>query len=424
MISQSIRPINKLDYFLLFYFVGLSSMPIFIGDEFLIMGFLVTFFIFLKKNLKFDKFIFIYSGVFLTILFLQSFRDGILEITPIIGLILKIFFAYFTIRIIGSKFPLVFINIIYFFSVVSLVFYSLTLIIPSLFTSILDFFYENLQFLQLNDPGRKHVIFYTYDQNYEIRAYTGSDNNFMNRNAGPFWEPGGWGIFLIIALIFNTINSKKIFTKKNIIFIITILTTLSTGAYIILMIYLTFYFFLSVSSKYKYIVLFFAIIVSNFVFQNTYFLKEKLTYTVEESEFGGSAVYAPRTRLGSALVDINDFMANPYIGKGFFVSNRYSKKENEILRYRNNGLTNMLVEYGIIGFSFFFFVMYKSFRNYCYSENINPKFSFIFVFCLMAFGFSQMIFIKTFFIGLSFMFVYINQGPAQLFIKPNLKKIN
>ena len=423
MILQSTEPIKKLDYILLFFFMGISSIPILVGDEFLIVGFLVTFYIFNLKKLKFDKFIFTYTGVFLSILLLQSLRDGFLEISPIIGLILKIFYAYFTIRVIGNKFPLVFINLIYFFAIISLFFYGLTILLPSVITPLLDFFHQKLQILQLHDVERKHIIIYTYGQDYAIRSYSDFNNVFTNRNSGPFWEPGGFGIFLLIAFIFNSLISKKIFTKKNIILLITIITTLSTGAYIILMIYLAFYLFHSYSSKYRYIILLSAIFLANTVFQKTYFLKDKLQYTMDVTGTG-DVKYAPRTRIGSAFIDLNDFLGNPIIGKGYFISNRHSDFEDEVLKYRNNGTTNMLVEYGIIGFFFFFFTMYRSFRNYCYSLKVDPKFSFIFVLCIMGYAFSQMILIKTFFIGLSFMFNYINQGPSKIFFLSKRKKRN
>ena len=302
-------------------------------------------------------------------------------------------------------------------------FYGLTILLPSVITPALDLLHGKLQMLQLHDVARKHIIIYTYGQDYETRAYSDFSNAFMNRNSGPFWEPGGFGVFLTIAFIFNTLKSKKILTRKNIIFLITIITTLSTGAYIILMIYLAFYLSHNYSSKYRYIILLSAIFLSNIVFQNTYFLKDKLQYTMDVTGYGDSK-YAPRTRIGSALIDVSDFLAYPIIGKGYFVSNRHSEFEDEVLRYRNNGLTNMLVEYGIIGFFFFFFTMHRSFRNHCYSLKVDPKFSFIFVICIMGYSFSQMILIKTFFIGLSFMFRYINPGPSKMFFLSKRKKIN
>lgn len=423
MILQSTEPIKKMDYILLFFFMGISSIPILVGDEFLIVGFLVTFYIFNLKKLKFDKFIFIYTGVFLSVLLLQSLRDGFLEISPIIGLILKIFYAYFTIRIIGNKFPLVYVNIIYFFSIISLFLYSLMILLPSVITPVLDFLHDKLQFFQLHPVDRKNIIIYTYGQDYAIRSYSDFNNVFTNRNSGPFWEPGGFGIFLIIAFIFNTLKSKKILTKKNIILLITIITTLSTGAYIILMVYLSFYLFRSYSSKYRYIILLFAIFSANIVFQNTYFLKDKLLYTMDVTGTG-DVKYAPRTRIGSAFIDLNDFLGNPIIGKGYFYTNRFSEFEKDELRYRNNGTTNMLVQFGIIGFFFYFFTMYKSFKKYCCSINVDPKFSFIFMISIMALGFSQMILIKTFFIGLSFMFYYVNQGSSGILFLSKKKKWN
>lgn len=63
-------------------------------------------------------------------------------------------------------------------------------------------------------------------------------NYFFERNAGPFWEPGAFQGFLVIAIFF-LLNYKEAFKHKSIIMIvllITLLTTQSTIGYIVFLI--------------------------------------------------------------------------------------------------------------------------------------------------------------------------------------------
>lgn len=54
------------------------------------------------------------------------------------------------------------------------------------------------------------------------------------RNQSIFWEPGAFQFFVNIALIMNLRFTDKLLSKRNIIYIITILTTFSTTGYFVL----------------------------------------------------------------------------------------------------------------------------------------------------------------------------------------------
>lgn len=59
----------------------------------------------------------------------------------------------------------------------------------------------------------------------------------VGRNSGIFWEPGGYQIFLNLALIFSTLDHTRNVTKqewwKRIILVVTILTTKSTAGFVL-----------------------------------------------------------------------------------------------------------------------------------------------------------------------------------------------
>lgn len=63
-------------------------------------------------------------------------------------------------------------------------------------------------------------------------------NYMFGRNAGPFWEPGAFQFFLMIAL-FMILGCKELFTRRRflvILLLLTLITTQSTSAYIILLV--------------------------------------------------------------------------------------------------------------------------------------------------------------------------------------------
>lgn len=73
----------------------------------------------------------------------------------------------------------------------------------------------------------------------------------------------------------------------------------------------------------------------------------------------------------------------------------------------------MLVEFGIFGFIAFFYTMFLSFRQLCNYHSFKENFAYFIIIVVMAFGFYEMIFIKPFFIGLSFMFLATGYGKIR-----------
>jgi hypothetical protein len=61
------------------------------------------------------------------------------------------------------------------------------------------------------------------------------------RNFGPFWEPGAYQLFLNWAIFYELRNPSKLQKKDIILFIVTIMTTMSTGGFIILFLILCYY---------------------------------------------------------------------------------------------------------------------------------------------------------------------------------------
>src|SRR6202012_919956 len=123
-----------------------------------------------------------------------------------------------------------FVRFVYVFSIISLIFY-----VPCVISHPFAFFLID------------HVAKYT--QSPFHRAFTEEFYNafpcnliimnlgqiWLNRNSGFYWEPGTNGGFLCLALFINLFYRKEKLTSRfSVVFIITIITTLSTTTYLAL----------------------------------------------------------------------------------------------------------------------------------------------------------------------------------------------
>jgi len=119
----------------------------------------------------------------------------------------------------------IFIKIMIFLSIASLIFFAIQLINPSI-----SYIFPQYQ-------GNFQIYSNAFLYNYML--FNDSGQLFlMNRNTGIFWEPGCYQAFLNVALFFyiNTCKKEEQYLKpKNLIivflFIVTILTTKSTTGY-------------------------------------------------------------------------------------------------------------------------------------------------------------------------------------------------
>lgn len=389
---------NKvLNHFLMYLLLGVSSMPVLFGNEYLIAGFLLTTAIFVFQTKRFDRVIVSYNLVFLGLFALQVLAYDKFLLDPVIAYFMRIYFAYFTVKIIGENVDKYIINQIYFFSIISLIVTGFIFAEPA----IADYIFANItpvfDKITIFQPNRQHFILYTMELGWKVE---------IPRNSGPFWEPGGFAVFLFLALTFNIIRNKKFFSRKNIIFLIAILSTQSTTAYLAFFIFVCIYILISYRSIYSFI--FMPLMI--FIFLNLYsrldFMEEKINKMYAESNKAGKdKVYS---RIVSGKINLDNFYSSPIFGIGRFTP----IKEDE--NSGNNGTTLLLAEFGLVGFVFYFTMMFWSYRRHCKKNNFNPNFPYAIIVGLLVLGYSQGLFQKPFFMALCFMFLVKFDSQASI----------
>lgn len=345
-------------YFLTIIVYAMGGIPLFyITKDFKVVLFIYLFIIFLFKKLRIDKQL-IALFLFLTIVF--SFQTLIFGAGTFINyfLILLIFInPYLLYKIIGKDVFKYFVNVTYFFAFISFAFYIASNLSPTFyhFTSTLPFILNTdpteLPTDKFVDPTyfKQSFILYTFEH---AKVY----GNIL-RCPGQFWEPGVYGTYLILALIFNVMLTGSYFNKKAIVFIIAIVITFSTAAYLALFIYFI-SFSLTTRSGPSAIFSLVVFIPSIIYLYNTQdFLSGKV-----ESTFDQNNVYkaADENRFISALYGLNTIYYNPLFGRGLIKDTAPTLAEGQSTAY---GFVGMVGRLGIPLALFWFFSFWKGLIN-------------------------------------------------------------
>jgi len=388
---------------LIYFLIAVSGVPFFSGSKLIgISLFLITTILIVVKGVQVDKRAILIILCFLFIEFLQYIWLGGLSYNNFLGTFIKIGIAHNIVILLERNFIVYYVELMYIFSLIALFLYSL-----SFFPGVTDYFINTVSTYFIS-PLKESNSFYKVSPNIIIFTFERSLINGF-RNSGPFWEPGGYAVFLIIALIFNFIRTSKIIDKKNIIFILSIITTVSTMGYLALICILCGYLVITDGISKK--VLF---IISLFVISSLYttapFMKEKILHNIDVAEL------TTGSRFGSALVDFRLFKKSPIIGNGKGDMRYGGRKISYFtsLEHRNNGIFILLATYGIIITFLYLFLIYLSFSRLCNYYEIKNRYTYIFFISFLILGFSQSIYLKPFF----FCFLFI---PL---VYPKLNKYN
>jgi len=385
------------DYMLVYLLIATSGIMFFYrNDEYIPIGFLMSLFIFLMRKRQFDGFFWLAIVLFvsLEVLLLTWYPKG--SIMTLFGTILRVGFAYFTVRAVGPKFIRVFVNIMVVTALISFVFYLLTFYQPITNAIISKVAVHFKPIFEVNERR------YGYTPNIIVFNYN-PDHVRWFRNSGPFWESGAFGVYLNIALLFNLVAEKSLFSRKNLILIIALLTTVSTGGFLSLFFFLFTYFMLRKDVKYKYIYIMMVGVIAVYGFFNLSFMEDKILQNIRVSG------YNTHSRIGSAVTDLKTLQLNPFIGTGRTLANR-SELSLSVgsAEHRNNGVTGFLSQYGIFMFLFVFGCFWYTFRKYVkyhyHFPNVNSLAWGMFI-TLLIIGFSQRIFMFPF--AFSLMFVHL-----------------
>lgn len=406
-----------IDYILMFLIIMMSSNP-YIKEHYILFLFVSFGLIVIKERFNVKKMTVTKKEFLIIILFFLIELIHVLIFQDIRWLnVFRITFlgyiACLIVKTTNTKFIGTYVNIIFFLSILAIITY------PLLYNKTIYFAFKEIAdtLFPLTKDFNKYytptLLFVTLDPGYLL-------GNGLYRNPGFAWEAGGFAIFVNIALWFNLFLLRKtnVFSKKNIIFIIAIATTLSTTGYIVMFFILMTFFIQSTSKRLTQIIyLIIFTILSITIFQNQEFLSKKINNQLEHAS-------KSQNRFGSAILDINDWKERPLFG--WSRNDEIIKNVKQYTIYdlhRPNGLTNLLRSYGILYFLIVMLLLFNSSKQMCLGYHIEkPKITGLLFFTIIIISaFSQVIFDFIFFKSLLFLGgVILNYNKDNLLLNESI----
>jgi hypothetical protein len=387
------------DHLILFMAIALTGMEYFFHfKQFLVLFFLIIAFFFLKKRKSLNKKALLIIGVFLMLELVQG-SLYYFSLDTFLATVIRFFLAYMVVVLLGRSMISIYIQILYFFAVISLVIYP-TIFIPGmadLYTNFVSkpfFPLFDTSHLSPNEPYMPNMILYNFNPTVMYPPEI--------RNSGPFWEPGAYSIFLLL------------------VFILAIFTTISTAGIVALFVYLIgLVLFKGRLTGMKLVAFVLMSVIGVTLFFSLPFLYEKIVENVS---------LAPETtgsRFGSALADIYYISENPFIGYGRLTENIFGVNaawSQEM--HRNNGVTDVFVRLGLIVGFFYFFILFSSIHKFVKYNQQPTRMTTLVVLTILLIGFSQLVFNRIIFLSMIFLFIPFGQNEESPEHNPSLQSLS
>jgi hypothetical protein len=390
----------KQDYILVFLLIALSGFPFFTQEiSYLAISSLIAAYFFYNRNKKIHKF-FIITILFLLLLVIsQTWIFNYFSLRTNAGLFLRWTFPFLVVSLVGKKLPLYYINTIYVFCIISFMFFVPTI----LFRGFEPFLLTN--FAPIFDQGVSNSL-HTYTPNiiiYSLHTYGGNQFLTFLRNSGPFWEPGAFAGYTLIALILNVIKNDSLIGKKNIIFYLAILSTLSTAGFVALSFFLLYYNTFIHKNIKNLLVIPFIILAAVLSYYSFEILNLKVDRAITQIKYQDTNT--GRSRVVSALLDIEDMKKHPLSGRGRSNYTRFGYHSTTYSEHRNNGVTDFAVKYGIPFWLFYFYFIFRSFKIYSQCNYNKEQFAIIALGVILLIGFAETYFQQSLFIALFYLHI-------------------
>ncbi len=405
---------TKIDYFFTIFFLLITAKTTFLYEYdafwFLFSISCLGYGLYKKRIYESDLYVFVgFLGFFLALIFFRNLAFNHLGINYLLSdiyFLLKYIFMAFTFCVVfkNNATSLISETIIK-LAILALALYVFQLVGGGeILYKIGTTFHESI----LPYPGisetYSNFLFFTYDKLHPIR------------NSGFVWEPGAYGCFLAIALLFHFMNNEFTFDRNAIILSVSIITTLSTTAFLSFAVILLLYYRIKGGKiSYKMVI---PVVIAIIAFFNIPFLGDKITKTYQEDvkildnheEINNQLeFYAEQGILGE--VKLNRFSSVIFVYRHFGaqlilgVSNAYVNLESsiygvEISKFNiSNGIIDFIAKFGLFGFGFLLFRIGK----FIYLHYPKIEYSFYVIFFVLVMNFGEPIFMLP--ITLIFLFL-------------------
>jgi hypothetical protein len=347
---------NAINYLLIILLIFLQDSPYFLEPDVnkllwvIILFFLLLIAIKRKKELIERKILLILLTTWFMIFVQYLIYGGGFTSAAVYKPVWIFYTTYLVYILLGVKYYKYLFNIIYFIAIYTSVIYVLQTFIPS-FDTLLTWAFEEVFKISWADWPRTILI-------YSIPQESGY---LLKRNSGLFHEAGAYGIYLILAIIVNTLFTKQPFNKRNLFLSAVLLTTFSTVSYVMLFLYYGYHIVSSKmhsAAKLALIVLF--VLIASDVYTRVDFLKDKIYHRLEIQKYAvEDKRINVRGRFYAMMMSLQSFSESPIFGRGIIGITKYDVGETGSFGY---GIGGMLARYGIIYTMIYLVYYYKGYK--------------------------------------------------------------
>lgn len=222
--------------------------------------------------------------------------------------------------------------------------------------------------------GGINVILYSV----QPTSFSSLYSHLPPRNCGFAWEPGGFAVYLCLAIFINLFMSPNGENRRSrlIVLLIALLTTQSTTGFIILILIAAFYYF-NTNLKTVFLVLPLLLIGVIFIFSLP-FMTEKIVRLVTDIEnvdsivaagYGREQSVTPQ-RFTSFVIAFKDFLLHPVLGTGGISGESWTSKIGVNIS-TITGIGNLMAHFGLVGLFFFIITTYRT--SVLFSKNFNYR---------------------------------------------------
>lgn len=366
-----------------------------------LVGVILLFIFFIKLGFQISNSLIKISFVFFTFIFLQSLITSSFHPLFIFRIYISVLFAYFSLIILGKELFFYLERVVYVLALISLPLFILQLINFDLLFTINRLPENIFPFIKLGGEDYSSSIIFT------MKPITAPF-----RNSGFAWEPGAFAAFLAIPIAYNFIYNKFKINKRLIVMSVALLTTTSTMGYLLFFIFIFLYYVNQPERIHVFVFLPFLTIAAYFIltlpFVGGEILAEleRVDYTVSTSFYSTKAEFFSLGRMGSFLLDLQDFLNHPIVGVGgnseLLSSSIYTRLQ------RTNGLSDYLVTFGAIGFIALIFNLSKTFSVAIKSLKMHG--GFIFVIIILVITFSNSILVTPLLISFQLYYLLVRKN--------------
>lgn len=397
-----------------------SGFPLFINNMpvfYVYFGFCLFCFVYFKVNLRyFLPFLLLFGGI----LFLQLLNTGMFYFLTVVAQLMILLTAVITVDIFKERFLEVFLKIMVYVSIISLVFFIPIFINPAVADLLINNFPIHVA-IEQESYGISQIIHSFIFFNFS------PDFNFRIRNIGPFWEAGYYGGYLMVALMYNSFKRKSVFNKVGILFIICILTTFSTTAYLALFLFVGVYYAIKIGSPIlRAVTILLFIIGFTYSYSELEFLGSKINDELNQMAYDAQ-IQGGNSRIASAYLDITELEeknAYIFIGRGNHPEHRVASTNKAV--QRNNGTTDVIAVWGIPFFLVFLFLHYRSVKSVLRYYGEQSILAILFISIVLVLGVSEPYFRFGFFYALLLLYIPYERAlkaedaDQDLTLQPNL----